>query len=598
MLLYYYGGFMKYPAIVLILFIFLITGCINQKEKEAQNFISDYTESFQNLRYTAVKAAWLANTDIKEENTQKEIDTQKKLVEFTGKKENIEKAQELLNYKDQLQLLTVKQLETIIYKAAHGPATIPEVTAKLVEAEAKQNEALYSFDFKLNNGTIVSANEIDKIIREETNIKKRLEAWKASKEVGKGLKDGLANLQELRNGVAREMGYNSYFDMEVADYGMRSIEMVELMEKVNNELRPLYEHLYTWVKYKLADRYQQPVPEKMPAHWLPNRWSQEWPGIVEGVDLDPLFANKSAEWIVKQGENFYVSMGFPTLPQIFWDKSDLYPAPADRSRKKNSHASAWHPNLEDDVRSLMSVENNTRWFGTTHHELGHIYYYIAYSNPNVPVLLRRGANRGYHEGIGELITIASLQTPYLREIGILTDDIKIDRIKWLLKEALENVVFIPWSAGVMTHFEYELYEKNLPKDQFNKRWWELVEKYQGIVPSEERGEEFCDAASKTHINNDPAQYYDYAVAKLLQYQFHDYISKNILKTSPNEANYYHSKEVGAYLQSILSKGKTGDWRKLLKESTGEELSARAMLSYFDPLVKFLEKENEGRKIQL
>ncbi len=589
---------MKYPAIVLILIILLITGCASQKEKEAQNFISDYTESFQNLRYTAVKAAWIANTDIKEENTQKEIDTQKKLVEYTGKKENIKKAKELLEYKDQLQLLTVKQLETIIYKAAHGPATIPEVTAKLVEAEAKQNEALYSFDFKLNNGTIVSANEIDKIIREETNIKKRLEAWKASKEVGKELKDGLANLQELRNGVAREMGYNSYFDMEVADYGMRSIEMVELMEKVNSELKPLYEQLYTWVKYKLADRYQQPVPEKMPAHWLPNRWSQEWPGIVEGVDLDPLFVDKSAEWILKQGEKFYVSMGFPTLPQVFWDKSDLYPAPADGSRKKNSHASAWHPNLENDVRSLMSVENNTKWFGTTHHELGHIYYYIAYSNPNVPVLLRRGANRGYHEGIGELITIASLQTPYLREIGILTDDIKIDKIKWLLKEALENVVFIPWSAGVMTHFEYDLYEKNLPKDQFNKRWWELVEKYQGIVPSEERGEEFCDAASKTHINNDPAQYYDYAVAKLLQYQFHDYISKNILKTSPNEANYYNNKEVGAYLNSILSKGKTGDWRKLLKESTGEELSARAMLSYFNPLMKFLEKENEGRKIQL
>ena len=144
---------------------------------------------------------------------------------------------------------------------------------------------------------------------------------------------------------------------------------------------------------------------------------------------------------------------------------------------------------------------------------------------------------------------------------------------------------------------YQVYPlEQVPKDQFNKRWWELVEEYQGLVPPKERGEEYCDAATKTHINNDPAQYYDYAVAKLLQYQFHDYICKNILKTSPNEANYYNNKEVGAYLKSILSVGKTGDWRKLLKEKTGEDLSARAMLSYFQPLMDFLEKENAGRKI--
>ena len=40
------------------------------------------------------------------------------------------------------------------------------------------------------------------------------------------------------------------------------------------------------------------------------------------------------------------------------------------------------------------------WFTTTHHELGHIYYYITYTNPDVPPLLREGANRSYHEGMG------------------------------------------------------------------------------------------------------------------------------------------------------------------------------------------------------
>jgi peptidyl-dipeptidase A len=583
--------------LVMMLLVFFLAGCSKAEkvEDEANRFIDSYTKTYQALEYEASKASWAANTDIKKENTEKEIVAQKKVVEFIGKKETVEKVKAFLEKRDRLTPLTVKQLESILYKAAHGPGTIPDITAKLVEANAKQNEALYSFDFEVE-GRKVTPNEISRMLVEETDVAERLKVWNASKEIGKGLKGGLVNLQGLRNRVAREMGYTSFFDLEAADYGMKASEMVQTMDKVNAEIKPLYDQLYTWVKHKLAERYKQPAPDRMPAHWLPNRWSQEWPGIVEGVDLDGLFKDKKPEWLVEQAERFYVSMGFPKLPKVFWDQSDLYPVSAGGPRKKNTHASAWHLDVGTDVRSLMSVENNSYWFETTHHELGHIYYYIAYTTPSVPVLMRGGANRGFHEGIGDLIAIASRQQPYLREIGLLTGDIKIDEIKWMLAEALSNVVFMPWSAGVMTHFEYDLYEKNLPADEFNKRWWSYVEKYQGIVPPSERGEEYCDAATKTHISDDPAQYYDYAVAKLLQYQFHGYISKNILKTSSNNANYYNSKEVGTYLKSILSKGKTGDWRKLLKEKTGEELSARAMLEYFKPLMEFLKKENEGRKI--
>ena len=465
-----------------------------------------------------------------------------------------------------------------------------------MEADARQTEALFGFQYKLKDGRKVTPNRIDDMLKNETDLAKRLEIWECSKEVGKGLKQGLARLRDLRNQVAREMGYTSFFDLETSDYGMKAAEMAQLMDQVSEELKPLYSQLYTWVKYKLAERYHRPVPEKIPAHWLTNRWGQEWPRIVEGIDFDDLFKDKPPQWIVQQAEKFYVSLGFQALPAVFWDKSDLYALPADSPRKKNTHASAWHLDLDRDVRSLMSVENNKYWFETTHHELGHIYYYLSYSTPQVPLLLREGANRGFHEGIGDLIAIASLQQPYLREIKILTPDIKIDEIQWLLEEAFNNAVFIPWSAGVMTHFEYDLYEKNLPEKEFNKRWWYYVEKYQGIVPPAPRGEEYCDAASKTHINDDAAQYYDYAVAKLLEYQFHDYICKNILKTDPHNANYYNNKQVGAYLQSILSKGMTEDWRKLLKEKTGSDLSARAMLAYFKPLMAFLEKENQGRKI--
>ena len=569
--------------------------CSNPHQKKADEFLVEHNSEFQKVLTPAATSSWNANIDISEYHDSIEVVKNQAYYDFLGKKENVEQAKELLKHADELNEITVKQLETVLYNAAHGPGTIPEKVKELVNADTKQKTDLYSFQFKLD-GKNVSANEIDKMLLNETNVEQRAKIWESSKEVGKVLKDGLSNLQRVRNEVSREMGYSSFFDLETANYGMSADEMRNLMEKVYEEIKPLYAQLYTWTKYRLADKYNQPVPEKIPAHWLTNRWSQEWRGLVEGVDMDDLFKDKSPEWLVEQAERFYVSMGFSELPESFYELSDLYPAPVDGDRKKNSHASAWHINQDNDVRSLMSVENNHKWFSTTHHELGHVYYFIAYSNPQVPMILREGANRGYHEGIGELISIASNQTPYLEEIGLLNKDDEIDKIKWLLNEALENVVFMPWSTGVMTNFEYELYEKELPKDEYNKRWWELVEKYQGIVPPTNRGEEYCDAASKTHINNDPAQYYDYAVAKLLQYQFHNYICKNILKTDPQNANYYNNKQIGNYLNGILSVGATEDWRELLIEKTGSDLSAKPMLEYFAPLMQWLQKENEGREI--
>ena len=48
----------------------------------------------------------------------------------------------------------------------------------------------------------------------------------------------------------------------------------------------------------------------------------------------------------------------------------------------------------------------------------------------------------------------------------------------------------------------------------------------------------------------------------------------------------------------MSPGGTGDWRKLLKDKTGEDLSARAMLDYFSPLMAWLKEQNKDRTYTL
>jgi peptidyl-dipeptidase A len=587
--------------IVVALFAGALAGC-GQKDvtEQAQKFVDDYTKRFAELQYEAAKAEWRSNTHIVEGDTMNAYRTRQAneaLAAFTGKVENIEKAQEFLESRDELPDILVRQLETILYQAANNPQTVPEIVKARIKAETIQNEKLYGFDFKID-GESVTTNDIDEILKTETDLDRRLAAWRSSKEVGRGLKDGLEDLQQLRNQTVQALDYDDYFAYQVSDYGMTTAELVELMHRIVLELRPLYRELHTWTRYTLAERYGlDEVPEQIPAHWLPNRWGQDWSAMVsvEGLDLDAKLREKDPEWFPKQAERFYVSLGFQELPESFWEKSDLYPVPEGADYKKNNHASAWHMDLDKDVRCLQSVIPNAEWYETTHHELGHIYYYVEYSNPEVPILLRGGANRAFHEGVGSLMGLAAMQKPFIQHIGLFPEGAETDSIQTLLKEALNYVVFIPWSGGVMTDFEHALYSEPLPKDRYNERWWELKRRYQGIVPPSRRGEEFCDAASKTHINNDAAQYYDYGISYVLLFQLHDHIARNILGQDPHATNYYGSEEVGAFLHKILSPGATRDWRELMEEAVGGGLSAQAMLRYFEPLKQWLEEQNAGRE---
>ncbi|MFH0947162.1 MAG: M2 family metallopeptidase [Planctomycetota bacterium] len=574
-----------------------LPGVTMSDDPEARAFLDRYSEELLDVYYDHEKAAWAASTDVSDEHTQVAILASKALSRFTGAAETIREARRLLERRDSFTDLQARQLEKILLWAAENPLTIPDVVSARIEAEGAQSQALDGFKFRMAgaDGTLkeVTPNDIDQVLRTSCDLDERRRAFEAAKSVGPALREGLVRLRGLRNQVAREMGHAGFFSLQVADYGMSTPEMMELMDGVLEEIRPLYEQLHCFAKRQLARRYGQPVPRRIPAHWLGNRWGQEWPGLVEGIGLDPLVAKMAPEDLIRQAEEFYVSMGFQRLPPGFHEKSDLYELPAGSRRMKNTHASAWHLDLNQDVRSLMSVRSDFNWFLTTHHELGHIYYYLAYSRPEVPVTLREGANRAFHEGIGELISLAASQQPYMKDLGLLTDEIEIDEIQWLLNDALTSVVFLPWSAGVMSHFEHDLYEEELPAHRFNERWWDLKARYQGIEPPEPRGEEYCDPATKTHINDDPAQYYDYALATVLKFQFHDYICREILHVDPHQANYRGSREVGAFLNGILELGATRDWREVLEEATGEPMSGRAMLEYFAPLLEWLREQNQG-----
>ncbi|MEO6812251.1 MAG: M2 family metallopeptidase, partial [Isosphaeraceae bacterium] len=548
-------------------------------QAEADAFLAEYVKDWLPLDTLATKAAWTAATDVSEAHTQEQVARNQAVNEVIGAPKVIETVTRLLANRDDLNDLTVRQLEKVRLRAAEAPGSLPEVVRDRTKAEARQSAVQDSFVYILtqpgHDPRTVTPNEIDRLLIESRDPGERQAVWECSKTVGTPLREGILRLRDLRNQVARGLGFDSFFALQVADYGMTVPEMIALTDQFLADVQPIYEQLHTWAKYTLAARYQAEPPDgPIPAHWLTNRWAQNWPGLIDGMDMDAPFQGKPREFIVEQAERFYTSIGFPKLPKSFYEKSDLYPADPNSGRKKNSHASAWHIDMRDDVRSLMSIEPNAQWFGTAHHELGHIYYYMSYSTPKVPYLLRAGANRAFHEGVGDLIGVAASQRPYLKSINLWPQAAdQGDPALMLLDAALDrSLTFMPFAAGTMTRFERDFYAGTIGDDQLNSAWWDSVGRYQGVKPPGPRPETLCDAATKTHINDDPAQYYDYAIGTVLKYQLHDHIARKILKQDPRECNYFGNAKVGDFLRGILSQGATRDWRTVLVEATGEGLT--------------------------
>jgi peptidyl-dipeptidase A len=598
---------MKYQASTLLLIVCSLLSCQTSKEinivqEQAQSFLDSYNGMFRRLATADNLAQWNLNTRIVKGDTMAQYQAglaDKAFAKFTGSRENIDSAKKYLALQAQLTPLQFRQFQVILYNAGNNPEIAGDKVDKRIKIGNELTSLLYGSKFYINKKPI-PIGSIDSILENSLDLSLRLKAWESSKEIGKGLKTDLDSFRNLLNENVTPLGYKNFFDYTSEGYEMTGEQMVELTQSFIKDIWPLYREIHTWARYDLAAKYHQPIPDFIPAQWLPDRWGQSWNQLakIESLSIDSVLKTHSAEWIAHQSEDFYVSLGFDSLPKSFWKNSSLYPVPLDSPFTKNNHASAWHIDLDSDVRSLESITPTTEYWSTVLHEFGHIYYFISYTNSQVPYVLRIGANSGFHEAFGTMIGMASLQKPLLENRGLIPKGLVVDDTLKLLNEALNSIVFIPWSAGVMTEFEYNLYAKNLPENQFNKLWWELVKKYQGIVPPVVRGEEYCDAASKTHITNTPAYYYNYSIASVLQFQFHQFIADSILHEDPHATNYWGQKAVGDFLKKVMQPGASIPWKENLQENIHSELSAKAMMEYFGPLLEYLKRINKGRKYTL
>jgi len=458
----------------------------------------------------------------------------------------------------------------------------------------------------------LSLNDLSRIMASSTNPDELLDAWVGWHKISIPMKDKYARFVQLSNKGAKELGFKDTGAMWRSNYDMSPEQFSAEVERLWRQVEPFYVSLHTYVRKQLIKKYGQDAerPDGMiPAHLLGDMWAQEWSNIYplvapanggQGYDLTKQLENQglgsgpatldNAKKLVKYGENFFISLGFDPLPKTFWERS-LFVKPQDRDVV--CHASAWDIDQKDDLRLKVCLEVKDEDFVTIHHELGHNFYQRAYKDQ--PPLFQDSANDGFHEAVGDTIAL-SVTPEYLKEVGLLADvPPESADIGYLLKQAMDKIAFLPF-ALLIDKWRWEVFSGEVTPEQYNKAWWDLKAKYQGIAPPVDRSEADFDPGAKYHIaSNTP--YVRYFLARVLQFQFHRALCEAAgIKGPLHRCSIYKNKAAGERLNKMLSMGKSKPWPDALEAISGQrQMDATAILDYFAPLKKWLDEQNQGEK---
>jgi peptidyl-dipeptidase A len=525
---------------------------------DAKAFLDRTNAELLDLMTRGAHADWVAETYITEDteavDASVSAQVQARVLEMVAESHQFDHVELPPDMRRQMMLLQVNAPA-----APKDPKLLNEQTTLAAALQGMYGKGKYCPPAKAGaTAACMGIDEVSDIMAKSHDPEELKRLWVGWHAVGAPMRDKYARFVELQNTGARELGYKDTGELWRAGYDMTPAEFSAEVNRAWTQLEPLYKELHTYVRRRLIEKYGAAAERKdgmIPADLLGNMWAQEWGNIYDvvaptdpkltgfkmydleaalkkqigekdaaaapafkgGVDLSSdaghaaqLAAGKD---MVHYGENFFVSLGFAKLPDTFWERSQfVHP----RDRDVVCHASAWDLDNVDDLRVKLCVQVNEDYFTTVHHELGHNFYQRAYDKQ--PMIFRGGANDGFHEAIGDSIALA-ITPPYLKQLGLIEQEPPAEAdIPLQLRTALDKIAFLPFALALDT-WRWQVFSGEIKPADYNKAWWALREKYQGVAPPVERSEADFDPGAKNHI---PANvpYARYFLARLYQFQFY------------------------------------------------------------------------------
>ncbi|WP_119717712.1 M2 family metallopeptidase [Cognatilysobacter tabacisoli] len=517
--------------------------------------------------------------------------------------------------------------------APRDPAKLAELTKIATKMEGTYGAGTYC----TGEGEAKSCRQLgdlEDVLRSSRDYDAQLDAWQGWHTIAQPMRADYTRFVALVNEGAKDMGFADAGEMWRSGYDMTPAEIAAETDRLWGQVKPLYEQLHCYAGTRLEAKYGagkgRLAGNLLPAHLMGNMWQQDWGNLwdilapyqnagsldvsgaletmkaadytaqlakytgertpTQEVELEQAASLAIAKQMTERAQDYYVSLGMPKLPESYWTKTQFIKP---RDRDVVCHASAWDMNMAGDVRTKMCIKPNEEDFTTIYHELGHVYYYLAYNGQ--PPLFQQGAHDGFHEAIGDTIVLA--MTPqYLQSIGLVGEQQVSNEalINAQMRMALAKVSFMPFGL-MIDRWRWGVFDGSIKPGDYNKAWWELKARYQGVAPATARGEDFFDPGAKYHVpGNTP--YTRYFLSHVLQFQFYKALCDASGYKGPlHECSFYGNKAAGAKFQAMLSKGASQPWQATMKELTGtEKMDASAILEYFAPLQTWLKEQNEGK----
>ena len=578
---------------------------------DAKTFVEGVNRDLVELNKEINAAGWVQSTYITEDTQYLNARVTERFLEYFSRKAGEAKAYA----NDKLDPATARSLMLLrLGVSAPAPsdaAKRTELANITTELEAMYGEGKYCpqgktvLKFTPEDKGCKNLDDLSDIIATSRNYDELTEAWAGWHSIARPMRPKYQRFAELANAGARELGFNDVGEMWRARYDMPPAAFEKEAARLYSQVKPLYQNLHCYARKRLQEKYgKDKVPDHkpIPAQLFGNMWAQQWNRVyddllkpypaasIESADRGLQDQKWDAVRMTKSAESFYTSIGFPALPQTFWERSMLV---RPRDREVVCHASAWDMDDGDDVRIKMCMKPIEEDLFTIYHELGHVYYYVWYKN--LPSLFQDGAHDGFHEAIGDTVNL-SVTPGYLNQIGLVSavKPSKEAVINQQMKMALDKVAFLPFGK-LIDEWRWGVFDGRIKPADYNKAWWELRHKYQGVVPPVARTEEDFDPGAKYHIPGNTS-YTRYFLSFILQFQFHKALCDAAGFKGPlHECSIFNSKAAGAKYAAMLKLGASEPWPDALEKLTGtKQMDASAILEYFRPLEAWLDEQNKGQ----
>jgi peptidyl-dipeptidase A len=533
---------------------------------KARMFVESYTAKVRPLEIAAGRAWWDANITGKDEDFKRKEEAQNKIDALLSDKTMFAQAK-ALKESGQIDDPIVRRAIDVIYLAMLEKQLDSELLQKMTALSNSVEKKFSTYRAKVGDQEMDDA-EVRKVLKTSTLSERRREVWEASKRVGAVVEPELLQLVALRNEAATKLGFANYHAMMLHLNEQNGVDLIKLFDQLDELTREPFRQAKAEIDVELAKASNVKIEELMPWHYH-DPFFQEVPAVFK-ADLDKIYAGQD---LVKLCRDFYRGINLPIDLVIERSNNDFAP-----KKGKNPHAFCTDITRDGtDVRVLANIVQNEYWMATMLHEFGHSVYSSINIPAKLPYVLRTEAHILTTEGVAMMFEKMSKRRGWLEAMGVKVDDPQTfdETSAKMLRYRL--LIFSRW-CQVMLRFEKGMYEN--PKQDLNKLWWDMVEKYQLLRRPPDRSAP--DYGSKIHIIVAPVYYHNYMMGELFASQLHHAIAREVYKgADPSTVTYVGNQAVGAFMQKrVFDPGKTLPWNDLTRHATGSSLSAEAFAKEF------------------